>query len=57
VRLVLIGEDGKLDLQPCGGTHVKSTGEIGPIAVDKIQNKGKINRRIRLACWPTPDMT
>lgn len=48
VRLVLIGEDGRIDLQPCGGTHVKATGEIGTIAVDKIQNKGKINRRIRL---------
>ncbi|MBL8791338.1 MAG: alanyl-tRNA editing protein [Rhizobiales bacterium] len=48
VRLVLIGADGSVDLQPCGGTHVKSTGEIGEIAVDKIQNKGKINRRIRL---------
>jgi misacylated tRNA(Ala) deacylase len=48
VRLVLIGDGGKVDLQPCGGTHVKSTGEIGEIAVDKIQNKGKINRRIRL---------
>ena len=48
VRLVLIGDGGKLDLQPCGGTHVNATGEIGPIAVDKIQNKGKINRRIRL---------
>ena len=48
VRLVLIGDEGKVDLQPCGGTHVASTAEIGPIAVDKIQNKGKINRRIRL---------
>lgn len=48
VRLVLIGENGKVDLQPCGGTHVKNTAEIGEIAVDKIQNKGKINRRIRL---------
>jgi misacylated tRNA(Ala) deacylase len=48
VRLVLIGEDGGIDLQPCGGTHVNATGEIGAIAVDKIQNKGKINRRIRL---------
>ena len=48
VRLVMIGEDGKIDLQPCGGTHVRSTGEIGPIAVAKIENKGKINRRIRL---------
>jgi misacylated tRNA(Ala) deacylase len=49
VRLVLIGEEGKVDLQPCGGTHVKSTAEIGPIRVAKIENKGKINRRIRLA--------
>lgn len=49
VRLVMIGEDGKVDLQPCGGTHVKSTAEIGPMRVAKIENKGKINRRIRLA--------
>lgn len=48
VRLVMIGDEGKIDLQPCGGTHVKSTAEIGPIAVAKIENKGKINRRIRL---------
>ena len=48
VRLVLIGEGGKIDLQPCGGTHLKSTGAIGPVAVAKIENKGKINRRIRL---------
>ncbi|MFN0192353.1 MAG: alanyl-tRNA editing protein [Aestuariivirga sp.] len=49
VRLVMIGEDGKVDLQPCGGTHVRTTGEIGPIIVSKIENKGKINRRIRVA--------
>jgi misacylated tRNA(Ala) deacylase len=49
IRLVLIGEGGKVDLQPCGGTHVARTGEIGPIAVTKIENKGKINRRIRMA--------
>jgi misacylated tRNA(Ala) deacylase len=49
IRLVLIGEDGKIDLQPCGGTHVARTGEIGPIGVKKIENKGKINRRIRVA--------
>lgn len=48
VRLVMIGENGRVDLQPCGGTHVRSTAEIGPIAVAKIENKGKINRRIRL---------
>ena len=49
VRLVMIGDEGRVDLQPCGGTHVKSTGEIGPMRVAKIENKGKINRRIRLA--------
>jgi misacylated tRNA(Ala) deacylase len=49
VRLVMIGEEGRIDLQPCGGTHVKTTGEIGPVRVAKIENKGKINRRIRLA--------
>jgi misacylated tRNA(Ala) deacylase len=48
VRLVLIGEDGKIDIQPCGGTHLRSTAAIGPIAVAKIENKGRINRRIRL---------
>jgi misacylated tRNA(Ala) deacylase len=48
VRLVAIGENGRVDLQPCGGTHVRSTGEIGPIAVAKIESKGKMNRRIRL---------
>ena len=49
VRLVMIGADGKVDLQPCGGTHLKSTAAIGPVAVAKIENKGKINRRIRVA--------
>jgi misacylated tRNA(Ala) deacylase len=49
VRLVMIGEDGKVDLQPCGGTHLSSTGAIGPVVVSKIENKGKINRRIRVA--------
>ena len=48
VRLVMIGDNGTVDLQPCGGTHVRSTAEIGPMAVAKIENKGKINRRIRL---------
>jgi misacylated tRNA(Ala) deacylase len=48
VRLVVIGEDGNIDLQPCGGTHVRATGEIGRLAVAKIENKGKQNRRIRI---------
>ncbi|MED5395597.1 MAG: alanyl-tRNA editing protein [Pseudomonadota bacterium] len=45
VRLVAI--EG-VDLQPCGGTHVSSTGEIGRIRVGKIENKGKHNRRINV---------
>jgi misacylated tRNA(Ala) deacylase len=49
VRLVAVGENGAVDLQPCGGTHVKSTGEIGAVAVTKIEKKGKLNRRIRVA--------
>ena len=49
VRLVLIGPDGAVDMQPCGGTHVRSTAEIGKVAVTKIEKKGKINRRIRVA--------
>jgi misacylated tRNA(Ala) deacylase len=46
VRLVAI--DG-LDLQPCGGTHVVRTGEIGRASVTGIEKKGKINRRVRIA--------
>jgi misacylated tRNA(Ala) deacylase len=38
-----------VDLQPCGGTHVRNTAEIGPVAVTKIENKGKQNRRVILA--------
>lgn len=38
-----------VDLQPCGGTHVASTGEIGPVVVTKIESKGKRNRRITVA--------
>ncbi|HUF44898.1 MAG TPA: alanyl-tRNA editing protein [Aestuariivirgaceae bacterium] len=49
IRLVAIGENGTVDLQACGGTHVRSTGEIGPVRVEKIENKGKQNRRIRMA--------
>jgi misacylated tRNA(Ala) deacylase len=50
VRLVRIGPEGApVDLQPCGGTHVRSTTEIGPVAVTRIENKGKQNRRVVLA--------
>jgi misacylated tRNA(Ala) deacylase len=37
-----------VDLQPCGGTHVRRTGEIGPVVIGKIENKGKQNRRINI---------
>jgi misacylated tRNA(Ala) deacylase len=46
VRLVEI--DG-IDLQPCGGTHVRRIGEIGDVAVTDIEKKGKQNRRVRIA--------
>lgn len=46
VRLMKIGD--KVDLQPCGGTHVMRTGEIGRLEVGKIENKGKHNRRINI---------
>jgi misacylated tRNA(Ala) deacylase len=45
IRLLQIGE---VDLQPCGGTHVRSTAEIGVAVVSKIENKGKQNRRFHL---------
>ena len=45
IRLIRIGD---IDLQPCGGTHVKSTIEIGKIQIGKIENKGKMNRRVNL---------
>ncbi len=38
-----------VDLQPCGGTHVRRTGEIGPVKVTKIENKGRQNRRVNIA--------
>jgi misacylated tRNA(Ala) deacylase len=38
-----------IDLQPCGGTHVRNTAEIGPVVVTKIENKGRQNRRINIA--------
>jgi misacylated tRNA(Ala) deacylase len=46
VRLIEIAG---FDLQPCGGTHVRSTGEIGAVRVTQIEKKGKQNRRVRLA--------
>jgi misacylated tRNA(Ala) deacylase len=50
LRLMRIGAgDAPVDLQPCGGTHVSRTGEIGSVRVLKIENKGRQNRRITIA--------
>ena len=47
VRLVRIGSsDNVIDLQPCGGTHVKSTKEIGKLFISKVEKKGRMNRRV-----------
>lgn len=49
VRLVRIGAgENTADLQPCGGTHVQRTGEIGPVRLGKVEKKGKQNRRVYL---------
>jgi len=45
VRLV---EVAGIDLQPCGGTHVRRIGEIGEVLISKVEKKGKQNRRVRL---------
>lgn len=54
VRLIAIGEDGSIDLQPCGGTHVRSTSEIGTVLISKIEKKGRQNRRVRLVLNQVP---
>lgn len=45
IRLIKIQET---DLQPCGGTHIRKTSEIGPVLVRKIEKKGRQNRRVSL---------
>ena len=49
VRLIRIGDDERqIDLQPCGGTHVARTSEIGRVRLGKVEKKGKQNRRVYL---------
>jgi len=49
IRLIRIGEsEATVDLQPCGGTHVARTGEIGALRIGKIEKKGRMNRRVYL---------
>lgn len=45
VRLLEICD---VDLQPCGGTHVHRTGEVGAMRIGKVENKGRHNRRINV---------
>lgn len=45
IRMVRIRE---VDFQPCGGTHVNNVSEIGPVRISKIENKGKLNRRVHI---------
>ncbi len=46
-RVRLVSIEG-MDLQPCGGTHVARTGEIGRASVTQIEKKGRLNRRVRI---------
>lgn len=49
VRLIRIGAPGaSIDLQPCGGTHVRSTAGIGRVTIGKIEKKGRQNRRVTI---------
>ena len=54
IRLVCIGEESSIDSQPCGGTHVSETAEIGEIHIGKIEKKGRENRRMRIRFGPLP---
>ena len=50
VRLIGIGTGkAQIDLQPCGGTHVARTAEVGHVEITKIENKGRQNRRVILS--------
>jgi misacylated tRNA(Ala) deacylase len=54
IRLVCIGDNAIIDSQPCGGTHVQATGEVGEIHIGKIEKKGRENRRFRIRFGPLP---
>ncbi|MGO4831028.1 alanyl-tRNA editing protein, partial [Rhizobiaceae sp. 2RAB30] len=54
IRLACIGDDAVIDSQPCGGTHVAATGEVGAIHIGKIEKKGRENRRFRIRFGPLP---
>jgi misacylated tRNA(Ala) deacylase len=55
IRLVCIGQDAAVDSQPCGGTHVTETSEVGEIHISKIEKKGRENRRFRIRFGPSAE--
>lgn len=55
IRLVCIGDEAAIDSQPCGGTHVSETSEVGEIHIGKIEKMGKENRRFRIRFGPAPN--
>jgi misacylated tRNA(Ala) deacylase len=54
IRLVCIGDNAIVDSQPCGGTHVARTSEVGEIHIGKIEKKGRENRRFRIRFGSVP---
>lgn len=54
IRLVNIGDNGSIDSQPCGGTHVASTLQVGEVHIGKIEKKGRENRRFRIRFGAAP---
>jgi misacylated tRNA(Ala) deacylase len=52
IRTIRIGSDSLIDLQPCGGTHVANTAEIGAVVVTKIEKKSAMTRRVVLGFAP-----
>ena len=54
IRLVCIGDNAAIDSQPCGGTHVSETKEVGAIHIGKIEKKGRENRRFRIRFGDIP---
>lgn len=54
IRLVCIGDEASVDSQPCGGTHVSETQEVGEIHIGKIEKKGRENRRFRIRFGAAP---
>ena len=55
IRLICIGDEGQVDSQPCGGTHVSESAEVGAIHIGKIEKKGRENRRFRIRFGEPPN--